>query len=482
MIITFSSAIIDSGDFMIDTSNYSDNMALFNFTQNCNIKGKESIAYIFNDNLNYLRSLYNSGKLRPVTYDNIQKTILCGSVYLGYDIYVCPECGKESIIPHRCHSKFCTSCGAKETKKRAALVSSMALDAHHRHIVFTIPKQLRRYFIADRSLLNLLFIAARNTLACVFNDDKYRKNKNKNKNKLPTAKKNTKNLYDYKNDRNKIIFGSVMTLHTFGRDLKWNPHIHCLVCEEAFDTLKEKMRNFSFISYEKLRKTWMYQVLHLLSKQHLKGFRYLKNTFYKELDEGFYVYAKKNENQDDNNVEECVKYITRYTSRPAIAESRIIKYEDDKKMIRWWYNRHEDEKYVEVYEPVEQFLNNLILHCPDENFKMVRYYGFYSNKNKPLLEKIYALYGIEKKKHIKNIKERKKELKRKLEHFKYRTHMIESYAKDPLLCTCGAIMKYEYTYDPFEGGTPNDRHYREGCLNECRRLRLERRRTRCNDS
>lgn len=51
--------------------------------------------------------------------------------------------------------------------------------------------------------------------------------------------------------------------------------------------------------------------------------------------------------------------------------------------------------------------------------------------------------------------------------------MIESYAKDPLLCTCGAIMKYEYTYDPFEGGTPNGRHYREGCLNECRRLRLE---------
>ncbi|WP_158569617.1 transposase [Faecalibacillus intestinalis] len=29
-----------------------------------------------------------------------------------------------------------------------------------------------------------------------------------------------------------------MTLHTFGRDLKWNPHIHCLVCEEAFDTKK----------------------------------------------------------------------------------------------------------------------------------------------------------------------------------------------------------------------------------------------------
>ena len=65
----------------------------------------------------------------------------------------------------------------------------------------------------------------------------------------------------------------------------------------------------------------------------------------------------------------------------------------DKKMIRWWYNRHEDEKYIEVYESAENFINNLILHCPDENFKMVRYYGFYSNRNK---------------KYIRNLKERKK--------------------------------------------------------------------------
>ena len=54
-----------------------------------------------------------------------------------------------------------------------------------------------------------------------------------------------------------------------------------------------------------------------------------------------------------------------------MAENRIIKYEDDKKMIRWWYNRHEDEKYIEVYERAKNFINNLILHCLDENFKMV---------------------------------------------------------------------------------------------------------------
>ena len=93
----------------------------------------------------------------------------------------------------------------------------------------------------------------------------------------------------------------------------------------------------------------MYQILDLLSKQELESFNYLKQRFYKELVNGFYVYAKKKEkDNDDNNVDDCVNYITRYTSRPPMAEN-CIKYEDDKKMIRWWYNRHEGEKYIEEH-------------------------------------------------------------------------------------------------------------------------------------
>ena len=230
------------GNFMIDDTNYADCLALYNFNHADKIKGKESFSYIFNDNINYIRSLYNRDKIRNVTYDAIQKTILCGSIYLGYDLFVCPHCSNESIIPHKYHSKLCTSCGTKDTKLRAAHISSIALDARHRHIVFIIPKHLRGYFTKDRSLLNLLFIAAINTFACVFNDAKYRKIKKK---KLFIKK--AKCPYSYKNDRNKIVFVSVLTLHTFGRDLKWNPHIHCLVCEEAFDTKKNEELFFYFL-------------------------------------------------------------------------------------------------------------------------------------------------------------------------------------------------------------------------------------------
>lgn len=104
------------------------------------------------------------------------------------------------------------------------------------------------------------------------------------------------------------------------------------------------------------------------------------------------------------------------------------------------------------------------------------YYGFYSLKNRKLLEKVYKLYDRKIKKHVKNIKQRKIELKNKLNKLKYRTHMIQSYERDPLLCSCGSPMKFEVSYNPFEGGTPNDRHYREKCLISSRNLARQSRR------
>lgn len=76
---------------------------------------------------------------------------------------------------------------------------------------------------------------------------------------------------------------------------------------------------------------------------------------------------------------------------------------------------------------------------------MVRYYGFYSNRNKKLLEKVYELYGIKKEKAYQKSERKKKNLKNKLDHIKYRTHMIESFQKNTLLCSCDNLMKCEYT-------------------------------------
>lgn len=49
--------------------------------------------------------------------------------------------------------------------------------------------------------------------------------------------------------------GVITVIHTFGRDLKFNPHIHALITEGALDIHKE-WKKVEYISYEYLRKSW----------------------------------------------------------------------------------------------------------------------------------------------------------------------------------------------------------------------------------
>mgnify|MGYP001623352337 CR=1 FL=1 len=72
---------------------------------------KESFGYIFFDNIDYITKLYNDNRMRDVTYKNILDTILCGSVYLGFDTYECPDCGFETTIPHTCKLVLCQDFG-----------------------------------------------------------------------------------------------------------------------------------------------------------------------------------------------------------------------------------------------------------------------------------------------------------------------------------------------------------------------------------
>jgi hypothetical protein len=56
-----------------------------------------------------------------------------------------------------------------------------------------------------------------------------------------------------------------------------------------------------------------------------KEIKILKDKLYKKLVDGFYVYAKG----EIKTAEQAGRYVGRYTGRPAIAESRIIKYDEN---------------------------------------------------------------------------------------------------------------------------------------------------------
>ena len=227
-------------------------------------------------------------------------------------------------------------------------MSCKLLSCNHRHCVFTIPEELRGFFLKDHSLLNCLFHSVRDVILRMF------------------FKLNKSELFTP---------GFNCVLHTFGRDLKWNPHIHALISEGGAGNLTSCRPNIHF-DYDFLRLAFHKVLLDQLSSKLDPSFKRLKNQIYKDHTEGFYIRAKPNLCSPYITI----KYISRYLGRPVIATSRIDAYDED--CVTFHYQRHEDHKTITECVLVIDFIKRLIIHIPDKHFKMVHYYGIYAKHHK----------------------------------------------------------------------------------------------------
>lgn len=333
--------------------------------------------------------------IRSAVFKNVDKVIKCGDPSMGHALYHCENCNKFKYVSFTCKSRFCNSCGAKYTQDRALSISSKLIRCTHRHIVFTIPEELRIFFLKDRSLLDLLFKACADTIFTYF----FKLNKSEN-----------------------FKPGFISTLHTFGRDLKWNPHIHMLITEGASGN-KTVWRKIKHIPFVMLRKRWQATLLSLLHDKLGSSFYSLKSSLFKSYSNGFYVYAKPN--MKFKSID-SIKYIIRYTGRPAMAQSRIIDY--DGEFVTFYYDRHEDHKRITEKIHVFDFIKRLIIHIPDEQFKMIRYYGLYAKK-----------YNHSSKLYLLNNSSTKINFRKKHSH--WRARLLLAFGIDPLCCSCGNTME-----------------------------------------
>lgn len=423
-----------------------------------------------------------AGKARKCILDNVQKTLLCNTSYLGYDAFECENCGNWMIFNHKCHSRFCTSCGVKYQKKLAVKAECMCVDTPHRHIVFTIPENYRVFFRKDRTALNLLFVAARNTICKITNEKIYRREKRK-RGKTGKLHNDSDNYYLYRNFDDAMVFGMIASIHTFGRDLKWNPHIHALVPEIIYDPVNDCVKPFHHFDFKNLRLTWQYELNRLMQDHFGNSFRSVKNISYKQQESGFYVYAKYMEEDKDNrdnnksyskDVGGCVNYMMRYAGRPPMAESRITSYDKQTDQVKWFYDDHKTDERIDVSESGLELLKKMIIHIPDEGFRTVRYYGFYNNKKVRQLERIYELMNqVRKASRLK--REREKQRREKLNKLRWRTSVCDEFNRDMLRCRCGATLVYADTYNPLEGRC-NDRAYRQSCIDEMYQMWIHRKR------
>jgi len=241
-------------------------------------------------------------------------------------------------------------------------------------------------------------------------------------------------VQDYYKKKSKVVPGVIAGLHTFGARMNFNPHVHMLVTMGGMKKNGE-WKVYDYIPFEMLRKQWQTVVLksirRALNEQEKKEVQPLLQKAYKANGDGFYVYAPKQK----GNVKAQIGYIGRYICRPAIALSRIEEYDGQYVTFRYHDKKDGQEKREKL--TVEEFIARLIVHIPEKQFKMIRYYGVYSRRIKSICKKVISACQKETRKWIVKIK---KTLRRR----NWEQRIKDQTGKDPMKCPhCGNYYEYK---------------------------------------
>ena len=372
--------------------------------------------------LNFIKPFLTHNHLEYIK-TSINKFILCRDTKAGFIKYTCTECGHYHTIPITCKSRLCPSCGFKYSATWTQKMTNDILNVPHRHILFTIPEELRPFFFYDRNLLSKLATAVNETMEYQFHNI-YKKNNRKNK--LP------KSSPDYFTNSDIVHYGLITVIHTFGRDLKWNPHIHALVSLGGF-TKNFTFKKLDYFHVPSIAGQWKYHVLDIVKNGNYPNPK-IKNLalktvskLYKENKRFFFNVGSGNVNSPKG----IVKYLGRYLARAPIAEYKIINY-DNKKVTFFFNDLADNKKKKYVTMDIDKFVQQVLIHLPPKNFKMINRFGFYGRNISTKL-----------KDTIKKYKKRSS----KSEYSFFVKQSIETFDIHPFMCPhCKIMMEKQEIY------------------------------------
>ena len=311
----------------------------------------------------------------------------CRTAALGGHAYECDECGKIKISYNSCRNRHCPKCQAYAKEMWIYERSKALLPTHYFHIVFTIPEQLNSLTLFNqKEMYSILFTAVSETLLELAKDKKYL---NAN-------------------------IGFTTILHTWGQNLMFHPHIHCIVPGGglSFDNTKwVKSKKKFFIPVKVISRKFRGKFLYYLNKLYLDNklkfpkniselssrnmFDLFKDNLYKK---EWVVYSKA----PFSSAEYVLQYLGRYTHRVAISDNRIIKVDNEKVVFKWRDYRDKNKEKVMSLKPTE-FIRRFTMHILPDRFVKIRHYGILANRNKNLkLKRCKEIFRI-KPKEIENL-------------------------------------------------------------------------------
>jgi len=288
----------------------------------------------------------------------------CRTAALGGHIDICPRCGGDKTISYNsCRNRHCPKCQTQARQRWIAARKQELLETRYFHVVFTLPHHLHSLVLQNEAeLYSLLFRTVADTL-------------------LEVAA-NPEHLG--------AEIGFFAILHTWGQNLLFHPHIHCVIPGGGLSPDHSQWihsRYPFFLPIRVLSKVFRGKFVAALKRAHRqcrltfagsiqqmaerKCFAAFLRTLFRQ---AWVVYAKP----AFGGPEQVLRYLGRYTHRVAISNHRLVSFDGNLVTFRWRdYARGNKQRLMTI--SADEFIRRFLVHVLPKGFVRIRHFGFMAN-------------------------------------------------------------------------------------------------------
>ena len=285
----------------------------------------------------------------------------CRTAAMGGHVEACEDCGHWRVAYNSCRNRHCPKCQGAAARTWLAEREADLLPVGYFHVVFTLPAEIGAIALQNKALVyDLLFRTASETMRIIAADPRH----------LGAR------------------IGITAVLHTWGSALTHHPHIHMIVPGGGISLDGERWvsaRPAFLLPVRVLgalfRRLFLTRLLALYQEGRLGFFGTMahlaeRRAFLRHLSpvrkKRWVVYAKP----PFAGPEAVLAYLSRYTHRVAISNSRLLRFDDAGVAFRFKdYRRNGSDRQQIMALEADEFIRRFLLHDLPRGFHRIRHYG-----------------------------------------------------------------------------------------------------------
>jgi hypothetical protein len=318
-------------------------------------KANAEDSWTVNDILREFGPAYLAKHQSKMSSDQIKvlhALMACRTEKLGCAVFRCQQCQKAHFFPKSCGNRHCPSC--QGSKAKAWLIEQQArlLPCNYFMLTFTVPAEMRKFIRSHpKECLRALFDAVRDSLCNLASDSRWIGSPH---------------------------LGFVSVLHTWGRDLNYHPHIHCIVPGGALSPSGNEWlpsRADFLVPVRALSKIFRAKYRAILKRHGLYGS--IPTIVWRQ---NWVVHCK-----DVGDGRQSLRYLAPYVFRVAIGNHRIArltKHADGTGEVVFMVRRSGTRRYRPCPVTAEEFIRRFLQHVLPTGLQKVRHYGFMHARSK----------------------------------------------------------------------------------------------------